>query len=492
MVRRLQKSALVAALLSLCLLLVTAVFCFMAVPVKAEGETEKAEGAEASYPAAVERAADMRFTARSGVVYDGSEYRFNRDLNALLTTDSDKITGDMTVTPVGYEDVNGVKGDTLPTVVKNAGTYSLKITVDDETTVDLNITIDRATNDWVHVPTVITWAYGAFDTQVNRIRAVPKYLDDEKTVLYSLLDIDDNPIDELTDFTVRRDGTIVDSAIVEALNGLKVGGYKLKVVVEGTNNYKEKTETIGFNIDKARNAWATGNDDLKLPSWVVGEYNKKEHAIVINAVYGDVNIIVTDINGKVYYNSKTGLNKLNDCEVGKYSVKAWVDGGEDYDPLIERTFTIEVLDKQGLPWWATLCIAVGAVLLVVLVFLILWKKGVFQFITDKIVLSIRTKANVDATIASVRAAKLAEDSKKSVAEAKRKERITQMREKAKAQRALPPEERAARLEVRAQLEAAKAQRNLARSEALKAKARTMRGDDAPSEPAIETENQTDE
>ncbi len=484
MVRRLQKSALVAALLSLCLLLVVAVFCIVAVPVKAAG-------AETFYSAAAEREAAMHFTARSGLVYNGTEYRLNRDLNALLAADSDKITDDMTVTLVGYADINGVEADALPSVVKNAGTYSLEITADGETN-GCVITVEQAVNEWVRVPNVIPWTYGAFDTQVNRIRAVVKYLDDEKTVLYSVLDGDENAIDALTDFTVRRDGTIVDSAIVEALNGLKVGGYKLKVVAEGTDNYKALEQTISFNIDKAKNAWASGADDLKLPSWIVGKYDKKENAIIVNAVYGDVNITVTDINGKEYYNSTTGLNKLNDCEVGKYLVKAWVDETEDYDALVERTFTIEVLNKEGLPWWATLCIALGAGLLVVLIFLILWKKGVFQFITDKIVVSIRTKASVDATIASVRAAKLMEEGKRSVADAKRRERIAAMRERAKAQRALPPEERAARIEAKAQLEAEKAQRNLARSEALKAKAKSLRGEDAPSEPATEMANPSDE
>lgn len=233
----------------------------------------------------------------------------------------------------------------------------------------------------------------------------------------------------------------------------------------------------------AANGWKDGNEDLLLPSWIVGKYDPDANKLVINAEHGKVNIIVTDMDGKEYYNSVNGTNKLAECEVGKYMVKAWVDPSADYAKLDERTFMIEVFEKAGLPWWAVLLIVLGSLAVVALVILILWKKGVIQILTEKAVVAMRNRANVDATIASVRAAKRMEEGKQSVAEAKRRERIEQLLQKAREQRALPPEERAAQLEAKAQADEARAEKLRAKVEATRAKARKMRGDAAAEQPA---------
>lgn len=354
-------------------------------------------------------------------------------------------------------------------------------------TVNVDFEITKADNDFTTALNMLGWNFKTFDAAVNNIRAAVRYLDNGEAIHFRVVKEGETvAIDGLTDFTVDGNGR-VSEGVAAALNALKVGEYMLYAKVNGTGNYNEYERHIDFAVGKAINAWADGDDDLKLPSWIVGKYDKKENAIVVNAIYGNVNIIISDINGKEYYNSTTGLNKLNDCEVGKYLLKAWVEESENFYG-IERTFTIEVLEKIGLPWWATLLITVGALLLAALIIFILWKKGVFQILTEKIVVAIRTRASVDATIASVRAAKRMEEGKQSVADAKRRERIAQMREKMKAQRALPPEERAALLEEKAKTHAARAEKNLARSEAIKAQAAKLRGEDV----APETEEPTAE
>ena len=345
-----------------------------------------------------------------------------------------------------------------------------------EETVTVDFEITKASNDFTIALNMLGWNYKTFDAAVNNIRAAVRYLDDGEAIHFRVVKTGETvALDGLADFTVDGNGR-VSEAVAAAFNVLKVGEYTLYAKVNGTNNYYEYERDISFAVGKAINSWADGDDDLKLPSWIVGKYDVKNNAIVVNALYGDVNIIITDINGKEYYNSATGLNKLNECEVGKYLLKAWVEESENYAGLAERTFTIEVLEKVGLPWWATLLITLGALLLAALIIFILWKKGVFQILTEKIVVAIRTKASVDATIASVRAAKKMEEGKQSVADAKRRERIAQMRERVKAQRAMPPEERAAMLEERAKAHAERAEKNLARSEAIKAQAAKLRGE----------------
>lgn len=345
----------------------------------------------------------------------------------------------------------------------------------DGNTASVTFTVEKADNAFTVALNMLGWNFETFDAAVNNIRAAVKFLDDGKNITFRVTKKGEaTAVTGLDGFTIDENGKVSDT-VAGLLNGLKTGDYTLYAKADGTNNYNVLERNIDFKVSKAMNAWADGDEDLVLPSWIVGKYNADENPIVVNAAHGSVNIVITDIDGKEYYNSVTGVNKLNDCEVGKYLLKAWVDETEDFAALAERTFTIEVLEKIGLPWWGTLLITLGALLVAAAIILILWKKGVFQILTQKIVVAIRTRASVEATIASVRTAKKMEEGKQSVAEAKRRERIEEMRRKAAEARALPPEERAAQLEERAKAEAEKAEKSRKRSEQMQARAARLRG-----------------
>ena len=101
-------------------------------------------------------------------------------------------------------------------------------------------------------------------------------------------------------------------------------------------------------------------------------------------------------------------------------MKATVAATDDFSG-VERTFTFNVF-AQGLPWWAIVIIVVGALGITALVFFILHQKGVLQMLTEKVIVAMRTKMTVDATIAAVRANKVAEAAKRSVAAAEEEER----------------------------------------------------------------------
>ena len=56
-----------------------------------------------------------------------------------------------------------------------------------------------------------------------------------------------------------------------------------------------------------------------------------------------------------------------------------------------------------------------------MIFGILHQKGILQMLTGKVIVSMRTRANVDATLAAIRAAKVAREAQESVAAAKARE-----------------------------------------------------------------------
>lgn len=255
---------------------------------------------------------------------------------------------------------------------------------------------------------------------------------------------------------------------------------------------------VNYTIQKALNEFIEAPDIVR---WIEGKFNEEENCFIGASRFGNISYIITDTDDNVIYDLSQNIDKRAGMKAGTYILKATVIGNDNYNGLTEA-FTIRILEKVGLPWWATLCITVGALGVSALIIFILWKKGVFQILTEKIVVAIRTKASVDATIASVRTAKKMEEGRQSVADAKRRERIEELRKRAAQQRALPPEERAAQLEERAKSEAEKAEKSRKRSEQMQARAARLRGvpaeeqqpADAEQEAAAtdDTEEQADE
>lgn len=343
--------------------------------------------------------------------------------------------------------------------------------------VPVEFEVKQADNKFTVSLNMLGWEYGSFVSTTNNIRVATLFLDSGKEIRFSVTKDGVVLEGKLGDFTLAEDEngelTVAGSEIEALLAGLDSGTYVLTVTVDETKNYGKLYDEREFVVSKARNLWKDGDDELVLPNWIVGKYNAEESPIVILAQYGTVNFKIEDIGGKVFFDSTVDdegalAGALNGMGIGKYLVKAWVEASGNFDGLAERTFTIQVFEKAGLPWWVTLIIAVGAVCVAAAIVLILWKTGVFQVVTDKILLSLRTRVSVESTIAAVRAAKMMEDGKKSVADAKRRERIEKERER---QEAMTPEERAAELEAKAAAAAAKAAAAAAKAQAAAERAR---------------------
>ena len=384
----------------------------------------------------------------------------------------------------GYTSLYEVVWDNTPNAYVEAGSHSVSFVLNDSvhyrwvglgnvSTAEVSFEVTPASNDFTVALSMLGWRFGEFEAATNTIRVAVKFgsLTD---IHFSILK-DGTAVKDLGDFAIGNDGQVT-SAIATLLKELPTGTYTLRAVVNASKNYNKYEREIEFSVSQALNSWLDGDDDLKLPSWIIGNFKPED--MVVKAQYGEVNIRIIDVekdeNGKevVYYDStKDGkdYSALNKMDVGTYLLIAWVTGDANFSELVDRTFTIHVFEKPGLPWWVTLISVIGALGIAALIIFILWKKGVFRVITDKILIAIRTRVSVEATIASVRAAKMMEEGKKSVAEAKRKERLEQMRQKAKEKREMSPEERAAELEAKAQAAEAKAQEEAERAEKARAR-----------------------
>ena len=427
-----------------------------------------------------------------------------------LPTISDKSeSGELLYKYTGYEVLPRITGNDLYEIVWSDKEYitakkhyvSYKLTdkehyrwngIESDTAV-AEFTIGKATNSFTTALNISNWKYNSFDKQVNIIRAGVAFLDTGKNIIFSVTKEDGTAISGYGSFTINASGQVTNE-IEALLKQLPSGKYKLIATVEESDNYGSVSAEIFFDIDKAQNAWKDGDDDLILPSWIVGRYDEN-NPITINAEHGTVNFKIIDIDDNEYYNSTDAdadmISALNNLKVGKYLLVAWVDGDANFYGLLDRTFTIQIFERPGLPWWAVLLIVIGSLGLAALILFILWKKGVFQIVTDKILLAIRTRVSVESTIASVRAAKMMEEGKKSVADAKRRERLEKAREK---QRSMTPEERAAELEAKAQAAEAKIQAESARIEKLRArseaellKAEKARGKESASDEEVQDE-----
>ena len=331
-------------------------------------------------------------------------------------------------------EVDAIVADTLFSLP--AGEYYLFASVNDNANYEglasraAYFKVFLATNEWLVSPSVINWSYGSFNKEANRIIATSKFGNED--VKFTVK----NEAGEIIAENFKTENGIVQNImngetvvtdVISALDGLDAGNYFLICKVEGSDQYTElNPEPIPFTVSKAYNSWAESDGDLVLPTWVVGEYNSEVNKFIIKAARGTVHLMVVDnlVNGTEYFiadGDVVRLDNLKDCQVGTYYIKAWVNEDDNFTQLYERVFTFEVVKKTGWPWWVTLCVTSGALLLAAGVLFVLWKMGVFTLLTDKLIIAIRTRASVDATIASVRAAKRMEEGRRSVAEAKLRE-----------------------------------------------------------------------
>ncbi len=296
-----------------------------------------------------------------------------------------------------------------------------------------------------------------------------------------------------TSLTADIDDTLLYT-VTSNIGGVNVGEYDVTVTLRQPDYYmwagqtvtdKTASVVVKFGIVAANNRWEV---EPVVSFWVEGDYDKTENAVLGAARYGTTVIVITDSDDNIIYDSSKGINKLDGAAAGVYRLSATVEASVNYDALTFSTF-VHVFEKPGLPWWAILLIVVGVLMIVALVLLILYKKGVFRLLTGKLVLAIRTKATVDATIAAVRASKVAAASEASRAQAeareKAEERAMARKLAAEAEAKKSAAEKAEELEAKAQAEVERADKIKAKAEEMQARAVALKESAAAQENAAD-------
>ena len=335
------------------------------------------------------------------------------------------------------------KDYTLSSKSVNAGRAEITIhgigSLEGEFTIPNWYTITKAHNGWQEVPYIMYWTYRGYNKEVNRIKASPIFLDDLTQMWFAIAldEAGDKKVEGLERFSLDEKG-LVSSEVEKILKDLPAETYYLIGQVEGTGNYYAlEHQIIPFTVFTATNSWEI---TPSVNSWTEGKYGEEEDRILLAPLFGTAHVRIENSKGEVFYDSDEGIDRLSEAKAGNYTLTAYVDGSENYSGLDIYTVMFQVFKKPGLSWWAVLLIVAGALGLAALVIFILWKNGVFRIVTDKILVSIRTRVSVEATIASVRAAKMMEEGRKSVEEAKRREEEERLRKEAEANQAKTPDE----------------------------------------------------
>lgn len=279
-----------------------------------------------------------------------------------------------------------------------------------------------AANNWDTVPSIMYWLYGSYSKDVNLIYGSPVLLDNANDLYFSIYSADGSVVEGLEVIRLDSEGKVNEEQ--EAiLSGLNVGMYSMRATVIGNDNYSELSAEISFQVFKGVNTWDAGEAPT-IQTWIKGKYNPDVNIINAKAKFGETQIVVRNVqtNQVVYATDIHGnviTNELASAKVGKYLLTATVARTNNYDALTQ-TIEFEVF-RNGLPTWAVVLIVVGALGIVALIFGILHQKGVLQMLTGKVIIAMRTRANVDATIAAVRANRVAREAEASIAAAKARE-----------------------------------------------------------------------
>lgn len=393
----------------------------------------------------------------------------------------------------------------LKSVAKNVGPADLVVdgigSLNGSFTINSAYNIVQATNTWERVPNIMRWDYGNYKKERDLITATPALLDNKEDLWFKI------STDRLGITAVKgldkiylEDGLVSDG-VADILNKLDAGSYYLFATVEGNNNYTALSSSeIEFRVFKTANRW-----DITpgINAWIKGEYNSQSNPVVAQPHFGIANVVITDTTDEqnVIYDAANNINKLADAPVGVYVLTATVEGNENYSELsYTTTFRVFVPETKsvGIPWWGVLLIVLGIVAVIILLLFILHVKGVLQLMTGKMVVAMRAKANVDATIAAVRANKIAQAAKaaeeRDIAESKalaRKAAVGEEKPKSVEEKAAVLESKARATEEKAEAMRAKAEAMKARAAAMKEKAATKaahsENSDAKADSSVENE-----
>ena len=372
-----------------------------------------------------------------------------------------------------------------------AGEYRLSAVVSGDATGSYNpisaeipFSVHPATNEWVNTPEVIAWTFGSYYRNTNLILGASRF----GTVSFTVTD--ENGTQVVPAFTLDENG-LVGEGVATKFASLVRGSYTLTASVAGDgNNYAPLNSNIKFAVGQAINSWIV---TPSIASWTEGKFDRNHAPIAYEAKFGNggarVLITAADDPEKVIYDSENGIDLMETAEHGIYTLTVTVEGTNDYSALNEPV-NFRIFEKAGLPWWAIVLIVVGALGVAAIVLFILHETGVLQMLTGKVVLAMRMRATIDATVAAIRANKTAERARQTVAAARAREGLEAARAAKKTK--MTEEERLAALQERAKANAEKSERLRLKAEKIERQAKRILEKSGNAAEAQEEEGETSE
>lgn len=248
-------------------------------------------------------------------------------------------------------------------VLPNNGLYTLSATSTAKegcytaATYSTTFAVTQAHNSWSTAPVLTGWVYQRFDAGNFKV-GVPTLNENSAKLSYTLVEVTVKDGKEVltamdVEFTFDDKGAL-SKATQDALNGLKVGSYRLTVSLKGTDNYLDLSAEINFNVSQVGNTWSKSPS---ITGWTYGGY-------VSNFVAGvptfgsenDVKYVITDSNNAtvVEFTSAELASKLNDLKAlvaGDYTLTASLKGTTDYSDLpYTASFTVSMANNT---WFTT-------------------------------------------------------------------------------------------------------------------------------------------
>lgn len=258
-----------------------------------------------------------------------------------------------------------------------AGQYWLRAVTDDRSenyydlTTSVPFSIMPANNVWEASPYVISWKYGEYSKDFNKVYALPKYGTAEFSIFTeqtcaadSAIAFDETYQGNNKKFVLDENGLVPDY-VANKLSSLGKGSYYLLAVCAGANNYTElnleNSVPVPFEIQAVQNGWA---DVPSLVGWSEGNFDEKVNIFVGSARHGDTRFGIYDSGDNLLFivwtkggeafsvtrsnGEKVTMNELNTLAVGSYKLTAEVEGTDNYSALSAETTFAVFEDSVGL------------------------------------------------------------------------------------------------------------------------------------------------
>ena len=330
---------------------------------------------------------------------------FNKSINIMKAIPQYPLTGNKTVTfgiytdascyadsaveglkeiEVKHSTASGVQLSPEQTDVfgkLSAGTYYINAVVAVSTnytglSTAVQFEVLPAQNRWKETPQIVQWTYGGYRKDINLLKAVPQFGEQEDVVFgiftdksygqsadglgeFSLIKVVETNRDEEGNFIGNTVKFVLPEGIEDKLSALGAGEYFLraelagKAGANGKDNYSSMSTVVPFRIQQAQNHWKTTPSVL---GWEYGQFDKKVNAINAEAALGEAEIEIyhTDGTPVVYSDNGTIVSSfklveengkltvpeyiaasLKGLNVGTYYMLASVKGANDYSGLNE-------------------------------------------------------------------------------------------------------------------------------------------------------------